>query len=221
MAFKASENLPEQIAAYLGEKIICLEMKPGEKIVETRLAEDLGVSRSPLREALRILEKQKLVELTPRRGARVSELTEESIVWLADVLKEILGLVAARAVENQDGESLLNLWKALEKLEESAERGDLQGFLEGSFRVAYHSCRSSKNKVLEGVVLYLWPMTSRMEYAALTLQKDTLQDNLKFFMDAMRYYQEGDAEGASRAIRDLVENDMHYALKAIREGLLS
>ncbi len=221
MPFKPSENLPEQIAAYLSQRIISLEMKPGQKIVETRLADELGVSRSPLREALRILEKQKLVELTPRRGARVSEITEETIIWLADVLKEILGLVAFRGVENQDEGSFLNIEKALEKLRESARTGDLEGYLEGSFQVAYHSCRSSKNKILEDVVLYLWPITARIEYAALIMQKENLLENLKFFQEAMDAFTGRDAEEASRAIRGLVENDRDYALKAFREGLFS
>lgn len=218
ISFKAPQNLPEQIAAYLGEKIIRLEMKPGEKIVETRLAEELGVSRSPLREALRILEKQQLVDLVPRRGARVSDITEDSVIWLCDVLKEILGLVAYRGVENRDEENFNNIRLALQKLAESAEKVDLEGYLEGSYGVAYYSCRSSKNRILESIVLYLWPMTSRVEYIALTQQLDKLEDNLRYFQEAMRSYGEGDAEGASRVIRALVENDKEYALRAIREG---
>jgi len=67
MEFKPSKNLAEQIALYLGERIIRFELKPGERLIEEELARDLKVSRSPLREALRILEKKWLIDLIPRR----------------------------------------------------------------------------------------------------------------------------------------------------------
>jgi DNA-binding GntR family transcriptional regulator len=78
MEFKPSKNLAEQIAQYLSDKIILFQLKPGERLIEEDLARDLGVSRSPLREALRILEKKWLVDLIPRREARVSVLNERT-----------------------------------------------------------------------------------------------------------------------------------------------
>ena len=56
MTFAPKETLAVQIAQYVSDKIIRSELKPGEKIQEEKLAEELGVSRSPVREALRILE---------------------------------------------------------------------------------------------------------------------------------------------------------------------
>ena len=57
MAIKMAGTLPDQIADYLLGKIVRLEIEPGERILEAEVAEELGVSRSPVREALRILEK--------------------------------------------------------------------------------------------------------------------------------------------------------------------
>ncbi len=79
MTFEVKGTLSEQIADYLIEKIVCLKIKPGEKILEMKIVNDLGVSRSPIREALRILEKTGLVEILPRRGARATWISEESI----------------------------------------------------------------------------------------------------------------------------------------------
>ncbi|MFW6284555.1 MAG: GntR family transcriptional regulator, partial [Desulfosalsimonas sp.] len=72
MDFSVSSGLAEQIAAYLEDRIIRLEIKPGQRIREAAVAEELGVSRSPVREALRILENNLVVEIIPRRGARVT-----------------------------------------------------------------------------------------------------------------------------------------------------
>src|SRR5690606_12362343 len=69
-------SLSEQIADHLAEQIVRGERKPGEKLPEAELAKQLEVSTNSLREAFRLLEKQHLIELQPRRGARVCEVSE-------------------------------------------------------------------------------------------------------------------------------------------------
>ncbi len=84
---------------YVSDKIIRSELKPGEKIQEEKLAEELGVSRSPVRESLRILEKARLVEVVPRHGARVTEMTATFVEYLFDILGELYALGARRFAE--------------------------------------------------------------------------------------------------------------------------
>ncbi len=217
MEFQASENLAEQIALFLSDKIVRFELKPGERIVEAKLANEMGVSRSPVREALRILEKNRLVELIPRRGARVTELTESYILNLSDIIKEILGLVAYRGVEKGNKRDFRYLSATLKDMEESAKGDDIAGFQEGALRFAVYSCRAAKNPMLEEVVLFLWPGLKRLQFAALTLQRGHMTENLRFYEAARDYYSVGDAAGASRVIRELVEHETEYALKRIGE----
>ena len=80
MAFIAPDNLPEILTRDISEKIIRNELKPGERILETKIAAEMGVSRSPVRESLRMLEKNRLVELIPRKGARVTDLSVEAVL---------------------------------------------------------------------------------------------------------------------------------------------
>lgn len=96
MEFKASTNLAEQVYIHLSEKIIQFEIAPGERILEVKLAEELGVSRGPIREALRMLAKCRLLELIPRRGAKVAEITEQTIEWLFEVLVELYIILVRR-----------------------------------------------------------------------------------------------------------------------------
>ena len=96
MGFTASKNLSDQIADYLIEKVINLEIAPGERILEQKVAEELGVSRSPIREAMRILEQTGLVKIIPRCGARVSLISEESIEGYCDVFILLFGHVVQR-----------------------------------------------------------------------------------------------------------------------------
>jgi len=215
--FKASLGLAEQIAEYLGSRIIHLELKPGERILEAKLASEMGVSRAPLREALRILEKNCLVEIVPRRGARVSEMSENSILGLRDVVMEVLGLVAQRGVENGDMEDFEKVRAAGQALEEYADIEDISGYLTATLQFARASCWATKNSLLEKVVLFLWPITSRVQYASLITQKKGLKKNLGYFQLAQKYYLEGKANMAAKVIRELVDNETKNAIKFVRE----
>jgi DNA-binding GntR family transcriptional regulator len=217
MEFKASENLAVQIAEWLSDRIVHLELKPGTRIVEAKLAEELGVSRSPVREALRMLADNGLVELLPRRGARVTEMTAESVFWLNDVLKELLGLVSRLAALNRTPETLKPITTSVREMEDCAGREDVSGFLECIIQFGLYSCRASGNKILEGLIAYIWPVTRRVMFASLSLQKGELKNNTRFFQLLLRCYREGDADNAVVVIRELVEHDERFALKKIAE----
>ncbi|TIC86340.1 GntR family transcriptional regulator [Nocardioides sp. GY 10113] len=78
-------TLVDVTARRLRDAILSGELGPGEKIVEERLCDELGTSRAPLREALRLLAQQGLVEHLPRRGSRVVEWTAADVVELFEV----------------------------------------------------------------------------------------------------------------------------------------
>jgi len=209
------EDLSSQIASELGERIIRMELKPGERIVEARLSRELGVSRSPIREALRMLSEKGLVELQPRHGARVREMTAESIIWLDEVLRELLALICALAARRRTEETIKPVAAALRKLEERAEKGDVRGYLDGIIEFGLASCRAGGNQVLEDLVRYLWPVTSRILYASLSQQKNELRVNVRFFQVLLRCYREGDEDNASLVAREMVDHDERFALKTI------
>ena len=71
MAFKAPDSLAEQIAQHLGDRIISGELKPGDRIQELRIANELNVSRGSVREAFLILDRRFLLDIVPRKGAMV------------------------------------------------------------------------------------------------------------------------------------------------------
>lgn len=96
MALNISGTLADQIADFITEKIIRLELPPGERILEKNIADELGVSRSPVREAMRILEKTGMIEIIPRCGARVRVITRESIEGFCDVFSLLFGHVVRR-----------------------------------------------------------------------------------------------------------------------------
>ncbi len=213
--FKASENLADQIAHYISEKIIFMELKPGERILEAKLADELGVSRAPLREALRILEKHRLVDLIPRRGAKVSVISEEMIIWLFEVLLELYAIVARKVVENGTERDFAAMQVAIGKLEKFSEAGDASGYLEAVYEYAEAALRAAKNPLLGEILLDLWPASRRLQFASLRSRSDELKENVKYFDLALKFSKEGNVRMVESTIRDLVENEIKTALKMV------
>src|SRR5690606_8586969 len=100
MSFKAQESLSEQIATHLANQIIRGEMLAGDRIQEVRVAGELEVSGGSVREALLILERRHLIEILPRRGAVVRELTEAGVQGLYELVQVLLGLVIRKAIKS-------------------------------------------------------------------------------------------------------------------------
>lgn len=110
-------------AEALRERILSGELGPGERIVENRVAEELGLSRPPLREALTVLQQEGLVELLPRRGAVVATLTLHDVFEIM-TLRSALEREAVRlGVPVTDPSRLAGLERALLTMEENAADG--------------------------------------------------------------------------------------------------
>ncbi len=91
--------LPEKIAEFIRNQIIQGKLKSGEKILEAQIAEDLNISRTPVREAIRLLECEGFVELLPRRGAIVKEFSEKDFKDIVEIKACLSSLTAELSFE--------------------------------------------------------------------------------------------------------------------------
>jgi DNA-binding GntR family transcriptional regulator len=115
--------LREQIKEILLERILRGELEPGERLVETRLARELGTSQAPVREALRDLELLRLVESEPFRGARVRAVDDEQLLPVFPV-RMALEEVAAREAARRAHGDVRPLERELKAMREAAADGD-------------------------------------------------------------------------------------------------
>lgn len=109
LEIKNYKPLGEVVFDYLRNAILSGELKPGERLMEVTIAEQLGVSRTPVREAIRKLEKEKFVIMIPRKGAYVADLTKKDILEVLEIRKELEGFaaeLAATRMEEQEIEKL-------------------------------------------------------------------------------------------------------------------
>lgn len=115
-----SERVKDRILAWIFEG----ELEPGSRIVETRVARDLGVSQAPVREALRDLAILGFVEMEPHKGARVRKPTRQELAEAIEVRAELEALAGRLAAERRTEQCIADLEAIYAAMEEAATRGD-------------------------------------------------------------------------------------------------
>lgn len=218
MPFTPSANLAHQIARDLGDRIIHTELKPGERIIEEKLARELGVSISPLREALRILEKDGLVELKPRRGTSVTVLTRAHVACMYDILTELYALVVRNLIECATDDAVRQVDAAIKDLERCAQRHDVEGYYNAIFDFGAVALQCVRMPLLERMIMELWPTKRRVEYHMAALRRNDLVENANLFRQTFQYLLAGDVERAVQTFRTYTQGEKEYALKHIPLG---
>jgi len=145
----------------LREAIIVGELKPGERLMEVQLAEKMGVSRTPVREAIRMLELEGLVKMHPRKGAFVAELTAKDIINVLEIRGTLDGLATSLATERITDEEIEELKKVQKEFINYIEKGDLQGSIEKD--VEFHAIiyKAARNEKLIQIAGNLWEQVQR------------------------------------------------------------
>ncbi len=117
-------GLAEEVRAYVRSRIMAGQWCDGDRIVERDVAQQLGVSRGPIREAFRLLEEEGLVAILPRRGCRVSLPKADDAAEIFAIRASLEPVAARMLIERGGSEAILALEKAFEKLEASVRTGD-------------------------------------------------------------------------------------------------
>jgi len=125
--------LYQEVAERIRQRIYDHDLKPGEWIDEQALAESFGISRTPLREALKVLNSEGLVVLQPRRGCFVAELTDQDLDEIFPVMALLEGRCAYDAVRKARPQDLKRLEDIHAKLEKFAAAGDIERYYEQNY----------------------------------------------------------------------------------------
>ena len=125
---KMDEFLPRRDVVFntLRQAILTGELKPGERLMEIHLANRLGVSRTPIREAIRKLELEGLVTMIPRRGAEVAQITEKSMNDVLEVRRALDALCVELACDRITKEELESLKQACDNFELAVKTKDVK-----------------------------------------------------------------------------------------------
>jgi DNA-binding GntR family transcriptional regulator len=144
----AYRTIAEQIAGSIREAIARGTLPPAARLLEAPLAREMGTSRAPVREALSQLEREGWVVKEPNRGARVLELTEETIREVASLRGVLEGFAASLAVDRLTAKEFTALEEDIAEMDLAARRGQFPRLIEMDYRFHAFICQASGHRIL-------------------------------------------------------------------------
>ena len=214
---KDDEYLPLRDVVFntLRQEILTGKLKPGERLMEIHLANKLGVSRTPIREAIRKLELEGLVIMIPRRGAEVAQITLKSLKDVMEVRRALDVLAIELACERMGQEALDSLYRACENFRAAVRTGDTRMLAEAD--VAFHDriVLSTGNTRLIQLVSNLSEQMYRYRFEYIKDEsghKNLVNEHRMIYESIMK----GDKAGAAAAARLHIDNQEKSIARQIR-----
>lgn len=158
-------GLADDVASYVRELVLTGELKPGTKIDQEAICDALDVSRSPVREAIVVLGKEGLLDVTPRRGASVAALTPDDIIDHYALFGTVAGRAAAMAAEQLDEDGLSDLVDVHRAFEQGTDlTAEALAELNDRFHRIVNGCAPRRTRWLLGLLVRSVP-TNYYEFA--------------------------------------------------------
>lgn len=215
---KMDEFLPLRDVVFntLRQAILTGELKPGERLMEIHLANKLGVSRTPIREAIRKLELEGLVIMIPRRGAEVAQITEKSMKDVLEVRRALDVFSVELACERITKEELARLKEACDRFEEATKTKDTKIIAQAD--VALHDIivEATGNKRLMQLVNNLAEQMYRyrFEYIRDVKGHEKLVEEHRVIYESIR---RKDPETAAEAVKKHIDNQEKSIMEQLRK----
>jgi DNA-binding GntR family transcriptional regulator len=189
------KTLHEEIANNLRDMIMSGELREGDKIKENDLCDMMGISKTPLREALRVLSAEGLIRLIPNRGSYVTTPTFEEIKEMFDVMSVLEGVCARTAAEKMNAKDFSKLEKLHNKLEESFRRRDQKKYIHQNN--SYHALvqELAGNKTLNQIVNGLRQKILLYRFQSLNLP-ERFEQSIREHRDLLAAFRNRDPEKA-------------------------
>ena len=214
---KMDEFLPLRDVVFntLRQAILTGELKPGERLMEIHLADRLGVSRTPVREAIHKLELEGLVTMIPRRGATVAQITEKSMSDVLEVRRAMDALCAELACERISEEELEQLGEACLEFEKATKTKNVKQIAQADVKLHDIILQATGNQRLVQLVNNLSEQMYRyrFEYIKDFSQHENLVEEHRMIYEGLRAR---DKEKASEAAKTHIDNQKKTIIRQIR-----
>lgn len=207
--------LRDEVVNTLRQEILTGKIKPGERLLEVHIADRLGVSRTPVREAIRKLEQEGLVVMIPRRGAQVAEIRWKNLKDVLEVRRALDVLAIELACERMGEDTLQELFRACENFKQATLTKESRAI--ASADVALHDIivSSTENDRLVGLVNNLSEQMYRyrFEYIKDESQHERLvQEHYEMYDAILRK----DKESAARVVKRHIDNQEVAIIKQLQ-----
>lgn len=212
-----SASLEEKVYLSLEEQIISQKLRPGESVTEMKLSRELGVSRTPVREALQRLDREGLIKLIPNKGAVVLGISEQDLIDIYKIRMRLEGLAARIAAEKRDEALCHELGDNVDLTGFYMAKGDIEKVknLDSEFHdIIYRCCESRMlGKTLSELHRYI--ASYRKLSLAVSGRIDRSLAEHKEIYDAIAG---GNADAADELMSKHVERALENLLKIINKN---
>lgn len=208
---KAPVLVREQAFDQLRDAIINGHLPPGRRLVERELCEAMGVSRTSIREVLRRLEAEKLINVEPRKGPTVARVTKAQAREIYDIRAYLEGLLLRRFVEAASDSDIAGLAAIEERFAKAAKEGDVPAAVGVMAEFFEHIQTVVQADVLQDV---LGQLTARVSYLRATSMSEPgrMQESIKEISSIVEAVKGRDQEAAERAAVSHVKSAAHTAI---------
>ena len=199
----------------LRQAILRGELQPGERLLEIHLANKLGVSRTPIREAIRKLELEGLVIMIPRKGAVVAEITEKSLRDVLEVRRALEELAVKLACEKIQADEIEELKVAAKEFEKALGTGDVTVYAEADVKFHDIIYRTTDNQRL---IQLLYNLREQMyRYRVEYLKREEVHETLLTeHQHIIEMIEKQDEERAVEAVCKHIDNQVATVADTIR-----
>ncbi|WP_051237460.1 GntR family transcriptional regulator [Ottowia thiooxydans] len=215
----ALRTMPEQIAERIYAAIVAGQYQPGERIREDALADSFGVSRGPVREALRILERDFVVRVLANRGAHVTKLTAKEVNDIFEVRRVLAGTMVRRLASMSQA-TVARFAPAVEKLEQLATAQDAQAeaaYLAASVELSLAIASASGNERLAEIMNSLARQSWRYTKLGLS-DPNRRMESARTWRVLLEALLVGDGQVAGNAMEKLVNDSCREAARQLERG---
>ena len=201
----------------LRRQILMGELKPGERLMEVKLTKKLGVSRTPVREAIHMLEIEGLAKVVPRKGASVSDITEEDLQDVLEVRCALEELAVELACARRSEEDIVSIKRAARAFMEATKTENISEMAEMDVEFHNHIFSATGNKRLIQLVGNLSERMYRYRIEYLK-NKAVYEGLIREHNDIIRYIESNAPSEARGAIRKHITNQVEQVSLDIKAG---
>ena len=202
----------------LRDSILSGHLAPGDIVNEMALAKELGISRTPVREALLELSSQGLVEILPRKGVRIKYFTERDVTEVCEI-RELIELPVVERLERRGaGRSLKRLESALEQQRKAVNTGDMVGFLNADRHFHLSLTGLTDNRRLRKILENLGDLIHVMGKEGLT-REGRVVEVLEEHANVVHCIKQGKIGEAKEAMRVHLQKSRNAILEGLNRDL--
>lgn len=208
--------LREVVFENIRKAIIEGALKPGERLMEIQLSEQLGVSRTPVREAIRMLELEGLVVMLPRKGAYVANISKKDLMDILEVRVGLEGLAAYCATDRMTKDHIKKLETISKELEEAVYKNDVETMLAKDEEFHTLIFEATGNKRLISMMINIWETVYRFRLMYMSDYSSAVNivDEHKKIIEA---FKKGKANLAEKLAKEHIELAQQFMIEKLMQ----